>query len=70
VQNILKIVSPNKKYYQSSQKLTTSYKSPGLSRARKLNYQETRELEALPGKIDILEKNSECHLRLNESCLS
>ncbi|MBP6057910.1 MAG: ATP-binding cassette domain-containing protein [Nitrosomonas sp.] len=53
---------------QSETSPTSIAKSPGLSRARKLNYQETRELEALPGKIDILEKEqANITLRLNES---
>ena len=53
---------------QSGTSPTSIAKSPGLSRAKKLNYQETRELEALPGKIDTLEQEqANITLRLNES---
>lgn len=53
---------------QSGTLPTSIAKSVGLSRAKKLNYQEMRELEALPGKIDILEKEqANITLRLNES---
>ncbi len=42
-------------------------KSSGFSRAKKLSYQEMRELEALPGKIDSLEQEqANITLRLNE----
>ncbi|AEJ03159.1 ABC transporter related protein [Nitrosomonas sp. Is79A3] len=42
-------------------------KSSGFSRAKKLSYQEMRELEALPGKIDSLEQEqAKITLRLNE----
>ncbi|WP_297325469.1 ATP-binding cassette domain-containing protein [Nitrosomonas sp.] len=42
-------------------------RSPGLARAKKLSYQEARELEALPGKIDILEQEqANITLRLND----
>jgi len=45
-------------------------KSSRLSRANKLSYQETRELEALPGKIDTLEQEqANITLRLNESTI-
>ncbi|MEK7302070.1 MAG: ABC transporter ATP-binding protein, partial [Pseudomonadota bacterium] len=45
-------------------------KSPGFSRTKKLSYQEARELEALPGKIDLLEQEqANITLRLNESTI-
>lgn len=45
-------------------------KSPRLPRTRKLSYQEVRELEALPVKIDILEQEqANITLRLNESTI-
>ena len=46
---------------------TSIPKSSGFSRAKKLSYQEMRELEALPGKIDSLEQErANITLRLNE----
>ncbi len=52
---------------QSETSPTPIPKSPKLSRAKKLSYQETRELEALHGKIDILEQEqANITLRLNE----
>ncbi len=61
-------VSQQKVLPKQSGTLPTSIaKSPGLSRAKKLNYQETRELEALPGKIGTLEQEqANITLRLNE----
>jgi len=54
----------------SKQSETTSAsipKSSGFSRAKKLSFQEMRELEALPGKIDSLEQEqANITLRLNE----
>ena len=42
-------------------------KSSGFLRAKKLSFQEMRELEALPGKIDSLEQEqANITLRLNE----
>ena len=52
---------------QSGTSPTSIAKSPRLFRAKKLNYQETRELEALPGKIGTLEQEqANITLRLNE----
>ena len=43
---------------------------PKLARTKKLSYQETRELEALPGKIDMLEREqANITLRLNEPAI-
>ncbi|MER0214804.1 MAG: ATP-binding cassette domain-containing protein [Nitrosomonas sp.] len=44
--------------------------APKLARTKKLSYQETRELEALPGKIDMLEREqANITLRLNEPAI-
>ncbi|MDP2225773.1 ribosomal protection-like ABC-F family protein [Nitrosomonas sp.] len=52
---------------QSETTPTSIPKSSGFSRAKKLSYQEMRELEALPGKIDSLEQEqANITLRLNE----
>ena len=52
---------------QSEASPTSIPKSSRLARAKKLSYQETRELEALPGKIDTLEQEqANITLRLNE----
>ncbi|MDP1550157.1 MAG: ATP-binding cassette domain-containing protein [Nitrosomonas sp.] len=52
---------------QSETTPTSITKSSGFSRAKKLSYQEMRELEALPGKIDSLEQEqANITLRLNE----
>ncbi|MDO9470031.1 MAG: ATP-binding cassette domain-containing protein [Nitrosomonas sp.] len=52
---------------QSETAPTSITKSSGFSRAKKLSYQEMRELEALPGKIDSLEQEqANITLRLNE----
>lgn len=55
---------------QSETSPTGSSKSPRSSRVKKLNYQEARELEALPGKIDTLEQEqANITLRLNEPAI-
>lgn len=55
---------------QSETSPTGDSKSPRSSRAKKLNYQDARELEALPGKIDILEQEqANITLRLNEPAI-
>ncbi len=53
---------------KQSETLPTSIpKSSGFLRVKKLSYQEMRELEALPGKIDSLEQEqANITLRLNE----
>ncbi len=53
---------------KQSEALPTSIpRSTGLARAKKLSYQEARELEALPGKIDVLEQEqANITMRLNE----
>ena len=55
---------------QSETSPTGDSKSPRSSRAKKLSYQEARELEALPGKIDILEQEqANITLRLNDPAI-
>ena len=52
---------------QSENSPTSIPKSPRLFQTKKLSYQEMRELEALPGKIDILEREqANITLRLND----
>jgi len=52
---------------QSETSPVRTIKSPGFTRTKKLSYQEARELEALPGKIDVLEQEqANIILRLNE----
>lgn len=55
---------------QSETSPTGDSKSPRSSRTKKLSYQEARELEALPGKIDILEQEqANITSRLNDSAI-
>ncbi len=55
---------------QSETSPVRTIKSPGFTRTKKLSYQEAHELEALPGKIDVLEQEqANITLRLNESTI-
>lgn len=55
---------------QPDNSLVKTQKSKSSTKTRKLNYQETRELEALPEKIAVLEREQEnITLRMNDSSI-
>ncbi|MBV6449130.1 ATP-binding cassette domain-containing protein [Nitrosomonas sp.] len=55
---------------QSETSQTSSSKAPKAPRPKKLSYQDARELEALPGKIDALEQEqANINLRLSQPAI-